>query len=124
MRKIAIAVFVLFLSFSPVSALAATPVTVTANITGDNEWTTGISPRDGHLLVSIKGTAPWVATVTAQRSIDNGSSYDFVLGASWTANVQTRIEDYFPGVLYRLGCDATPGWTSHTDVGIIVLLGK
>ena len=83
----------------------ATTESVTASVTAENNFTDSISPNPwsgetyGYLNISVSGT--WSATVTLQRSFDDGTTW--LDTDTWTSNVQTSLTDYEGGVLYRIG---------------------
>jgi hypothetical protein len=80
-----------------------------ASITAQNEWTTAESFA-GEFPLRIRGT--WSATVTLQRSDDNGTNWDDV--STYTANtVQNVKETSVAGASYRIGVK-TGEFTSGT----------
>lgn len=84
-------------------------VSVTAAITAENTFTSGIQLR-GTFNLSIAGT--WVATVTVQRSFDGTTWLDV---EDYTANTQKIGEASNQGesVWYRVGVK-TGNYTSGT----------
>lgn len=89
--------------------------TVTASISAQNTFTSTISVTGTSTFrsfsISLIGT--WVATVTLQRSFDDGSSWIDV--TTYTANTATTYSDGLDNqtVLYRIGVK-TGGYTSGT----------
>jgi len=92
---------------------------VTASITAQNTFSNSIKAagqRSGEqdIAVSISGT--FTATVTVQRSLDDGSNF-FDLPTTYTAAAEINIVPA-RGVLYRVGVK-TGDYTSGTiEVGI------
>ena len=66
----------------------------------------------GYFNVSISGT--WDATVTAQRSFDEGSTWYDV--ATWTANTQEYGLEPERGVQYRIGIKTGEFTSGQADV--------
>ena len=89
----------------------------TASITAQATWTDALELDAGEtVIVSISGT--WVATVTLQRSFDDGSTWvDYI---TYTSNASTEIIESRDDVQYRLGVD-TGDFTSGTiEVSIAI----
>lgn len=88
---------------------------VSANITAQNTFTDAITPtakgRSGYLNISVSGT--WVGTVTLQRRYGSSGTYFDVI--TWSANVETALQDREFQVQYRLGIK-TGEFTSGTAV--------
>lgn len=85
----------------------------TQSITAQNTWTDSVCPyfEGGAVNYSISGT--WSATVTIQRSFDDGSTWFEV--TTFTSNDQGLIDDDNKNVIYRIGV-ATGDFTSGTVV--------
>lgn len=89
----------------------------TAAITAQNQWTTpsyfstdfGMEASSADITISIYGT--FVATVTLQRSFDDGSNWHDV--ATYTAPTQTKVEHTNFSAKWRLGVK-TGEFTSGT----------
>ena len=84
---------------------------VTRSVTAQNQFTDA-AEIVGFFNVSISGT--WSATVTCQRSFDDGSTWFDV--KSWSANVQEYGFEPERGVQYRIGVK-----TGEFDSGTVVL---
>ncbi len=84
---------------------------VTKSIDAENTYSNSIS-LTGYFNLSLAGT--WVATVTVQRSFDQGSTWYDV--DTWTANTQEYGLEPEDGVYYRFGIKLG-AWTSGTVVG-------
>jgi len=54
--------------------------------------------------ISLSGT--WVATVSLQRSFDNGVSFNNITDGTFTANTEKRVDDPAGSVRYRWNCSA------------------
>ena len=83
---------------------------ITRSVTGENQFTDAVG-LTGYFNMSISGT--WVATVTLQRSFDEGSSWLDV--DTRTANTEEYGLEPETGVQYRIGVK-TSGFTSGTAV--------
>lgn len=89
---------------------------VEKSISSADTWTDKIEPArysgptQGKLAMSISGTT-WSATVTLQRSFDEGSNWHEV--NTYTSNTQKTIDDPLSGVVYRIGV-ASGNYTSGT----------
>lgn len=103
--------------------LTSSGQTVTANISGANNFTNGIRVtgvgESRRFSISITGT--WVATVTLQRSIGVSGNWEDVNGESWTANTAETYADELDNqiVYYRIGVKAA-AFTSGTVVCTLV----
>ncbi len=91
-------------------------ILVSAIISAEDTFTSSLKPTDnfaspkiGHLTFSIVGSTGWVATVSVQRSFDNGASW--VTVETYTEDFEKAIEDKTDDILYRIGV-ATGGYTS------------
>ena len=84
---------------------------ITKSIDAENIWSNSAS-LTGYFNFSLSGT--WVATVTIQRSFDQGSTWYDV--DTWTANTQEYGLEPENGVYYRFGVK-TSEFTSGTVVG-------
>ena len=93
---------------------AASNEIVTQTISGapgaSGTWTSGLMPIQrgdgmGFINVGVSGVTPqdtsWVATVTLQRSYDDGTTYYDVY--TWTSNAEHALRDFEPGIYYRIG---------------------
>ncbi len=85
--------------------------TITKSIDAENIWSNSAT-LTGYFNLSLSGT--WVATVTIQRSFDQGSTWYDV--DTWTANTQEYGLEPENGVYYRFGVK-TGEHTSGTVVG-------
>jgi hypothetical protein len=83
----------------------------TASITAQNTFSDSVMLR-GPFNVLITGT--FSATVTLQRSFDNGSTW-IDHPTTWTTPTWTTVTECEYGVLYRIGVK-TGGFTSGTAV--------
>ncbi len=122
-KRILVYLLVGFLIFVPIKIIAAVVEIQSATVTGVGQWTSTITCRDGQLSVSVEDTGilispftAWSGTITLQRYF-NGAWKDV---QTWTGNIETRVEDYLPGMTYKIGCD-TGDWTAGTST---VMLGK
>lgn len=112
MRRFRILAVLLIILITTISTIC-TATEITASITAQNQWTTTPirpNPNNGKFYIGIEGTG-WAATVTLQKSYDSGTTWHNVL--TWTANIQTKGEDDFLGIVYRIGV-ATGQYTSGT----------
>ncbi len=85
--------------------------TITKSIDAENIWSNSAT-LTGYFNLSLSGT--WVATVTIQRSFDQGSTWYDV--DTWTENTQEYGLEPENGVYYRFGVK-TGEFTSGTVVG-------
>ncbi len=85
--------------------------TITKSIDAENEWSNSAT-LTGYFNLSLSGT--WTATVTIQRSFDQGSTWYDV--DTWTTNTQEYGLEPENGVYYRFGVK-TDEYTSGTIVG-------
>ncbi len=84
---------------------------VEASISADNTFSSSVRLR-GKFNLSLSGT--WTATVTVQRSFDDGTIWVDV--EDFTENVERVGEEPEVGVLYRFGIKLG-NYTSGTVVG-------
>ncbi len=84
---------------------------VEASISADNTFSSSVRLR-GKFNLSLSGT--WTATVTVQRSFDDGTTWVDV--EEFTENVERVGEEAEVGVLYRVGIKMG-NYTSGTVVG-------
>ena len=78
---------------------------VTKIVEAEDKFTDKISPTWGHgdkaLNISVGGSG-WVAVITAQRSFNNGDTWNDC--SKFTSPEEARICDSEEGVMYRIGC--------------------
>lgn len=91
-------------------------ITESVSINAENMFTDVFFPPGnvhyadyGQFTVSVSGT--FVATITLQRSFDNGATWKDV--EEITAQVEKNYEDFTEGIKYRAGVK-TGGYTSGT----------
>jgi hypothetical protein len=85
---------------------------VNINISEENKFTHKQLPLQGDFNLSLSGT--WIATVTVQRSFDNGATWVDV--ATFTQNGQYVGNEPEADVLYRIAVK-TGEYTSGTVIG-------
>ena len=84
---------------------------IEASLTGENKYS-GVVPLGGPFNLSLSGS--WVATVTVQRSFDNGVTWLDV--ATFNSNGEYVGREIEKAVRYRFGVK-TGEYTSGTVVG-------
>lgn len=123
MKRLILAALTVALLALPAVAPAPPHDSRTATVDADNNTFTGlISPthkgKGGELNVSIYAASSWSATVSLQRTFDDGTTYITVkeytyADATAAHDIAERIVDYEPDSRYRMGV-ATGDYTSGT----------
>ena len=87
---------------------------ITATLTAENTFSDSVEIQRGRFNLSLSGT--WVASVTVQRSFDDGVNWVDV--ESFSANTEQIGQEPEDDTLYRFGIK-TGNYTSGSVVGRI-----